>query len=77
MTNITRQKEEERERIMAYFQEYTKSLSFEVLRDLTLWLVLKLASSMKLSRLTKWRENLEKRAADADEEIHLPPYDER
>jgi len=74
MTSITWKKAEERDRIMAYFQEYTKSLSFDVLRDLTLWLALKLAASMTLSRLVTWRENLEKRGLD--EETHLPPYDE-
>ena len=74
MTSITRKKAKERERIMAYFQEYTMSLPFDVLRDLTLWLALKLASSMTLSRLVTWRVNCEKRAAD--EETHLPPYDE-
>jgi len=74
MTSITWKKAEERERIMAYFQEYTKSLSFDVLRDLALWLVLKLVVSLTLSRLVTWRENLEKQAADR--ETYLPPYDE-
>ena len=74
MTSITWKKAKERERIMAYFQKYTRSLSFDVLRDLTLWLVLKLVASLTLSRLVTWRENLEKRAANG--ETYLPPYDE-